>query len=292
MYSYRAFGLGIHSEFPLFDLPVEAAAQDVTIKRERIDTSQTETEAPYPYLKLTHQEAIFALDGVGCFRVTDGCRIDVDPNLEADPAQMQGYLLGNALAVLLYQRKRLLLHASVISFNWRGVAFLGDSGAGKSSIAAAFMARGHKLLVDDLASIDLVEDNAWVDPGFPYIKLSNDALGLFASNPEQLVFMEEIDEKKSYLIKALSNSNRIPLEQIFVIKPGEEVVLESFNSQQALLELMRYSIPPSMVRLNHVAHFERCVELIKHTRVCGLVRPESLSQLSRLVELVENYLDH
>jgi hypothetical protein len=276
----------------LFDLPVQVADQDVTIRKKRIQLGPVEGDVPYPYIKLTLQEAVFTLEGVGRFRVSDGCRIDVDPDSDADPAQLQGYLLGNALAVLLYQRKRLLLHASVVSINRRGVAFLGDSGAGKSSIAAAFLAKGYKLLVDDLASIDVVENSAWVDPGFPYIKLSNDALGLFASNPAQLVFMEEIDEKKSYLIEELSNGNRVALEQIFVIKSGEEVVLEPFNAQQALLELMRYSIPPSMVRLNHAAHFERCVELVKCTRVFGLRRPGSISQLSQLVDRVEMSISH
>lgn len=290
MYSYRAYGLGIHSEFLLFDLPVQFAAQDVTIRKKRIQLGPVEADVPYPYLKLTLQEAVFALDGVGRFRVSDGCRIDVDPDSEADPAQLQGNLLGNALAVLLYQRKRLLLHASVVSINRRGVAFLGDSGAGKSSIAAAFLAKGYKLLVDDLASIDMVENSAWVDPGFPYIKLSNDALGLFASNPEQLVFMEEVDEKKSYLIEELSNGNRIALERIFVIKSGVEVGLEPFNAQQALLELMRYSIPPSMVRLNHVAHFKRCIELIRIIQVQGIKRPLSLAHLSDLVTKVEEII--
>jgi hypothetical protein len=274
----------------LFDLPVQFAAQDVTIRKKRIQLGPVEADVPYPYFKLTLQEAVFALDGVGRFRVSDGCRIDVDPDSEADPAQLQGYLLGNALAVLLYQRKRLLLHASVVSINRRGVAFLGDSGAGKSSIAAAFLAKGYKLLVDDLASIDMVENSAWVDPGFPYIKLSNDALGLFASNPDQLVFMEEVDEKKSYLSEELSNGNRIALERIFVIKSGEEVVLEPFNAQQALLELMRYSIPPSMVRLNHVAHFKRCIELIRIIQVHGIKRPLSLAHLSDLVTKVEEII--
>lgn len=290
MYSYRAYGLGIYSEFPLFDLPVQAVAQDVTIFRGRIESVTTYTGTKYPYLKLDLREAVFAVEGIGRYQVSDGCRIVVDPDIGAEETQVTSYLLGNALALLLYQRKRLMLHACVVSINQKAVAFLGDSGAGKSSIAAAFIVKGHNLLVDDLASVDMDAGIFWVDPGFPFIKLSSDALNLFPSNPEQLVYIDEIEDKALYRIENQINSLRVPLQHVFIIKRGEEVVLEPLNLQQALVELVRFSIPPSMVKLNHVAHFERLVEMVKGVLVHGLRRPESLSHLPRLVSSVEEII--
>lgn len=287
MYCYRAYGLGIHSEFSIFDLPVQEAAQDVAIIREELEAVRGEGEAPYPYIRLNGQEAIYTLEGLGCFRVSGGRQISVDPHPDADRGDLVSSLVGNALALLLYQRKRLLLHASVVSINRTGVAFLGDSGAGKSSIAAAFLANGHKLLVDDLASIDINAGNAWIYPGFPYIKLSNDALSMLSPNPERLVFKDKIDDKGIYLLDDFANGDRVPLSQIYVIRSGAEVILKQLNSQRALFELMRYSIPPSMVKQNHAVHFRRCLELLKNILVYGLERPESLDQLSYLVTKVE-----
>lgn len=290
MYSYRAYGLGIHSEVPLFDMPVQTVVQDVTIVREKIDVNSVEVRAAFPYLKLDAQEAIFAVDGVGRFRVMDGRRIVVDPESDAGERLVQSFLLGNALALLLYQRKRLLLHASVISINQKGVAFLGDSGAGKSSIAAAFLANGHKLLVDDLASIEVEAGEAWINPGFPSIKLGKDALSLFTSDPDKLLFIDTVEDKTLYRIKEWNVSNRELLQNLFIIKTGEEVAIEPINSQQALLELMRFSVPPSMVKLKQATHFVRCVELLKKVQIHSMRRPESLAHLRSLVTTVEEFI--
>lgn len=288
MYSYHAYGLGIYSSLPLFNLPVKQdVREDVFIDVDAIEVITGMGTEVYPYEKLSSQEAVFNISGVGRFQVLEGSKINIDPALESNQWQVQRYLLGPAMAILLYQRDRLVLHASAISLNGKGVAFLGDSGAGKSSIAAAFLAHGYKLLVDDLVSINIDAGTAWVDPGFPYIKLSHEAINVIDLNPEQLESMDLVDGKVSYRIDHLAHGERVLLKAIYIILPGEEVNLERFNSQQALFELMRYSIPVSMVKLNHVAHFERCVELVNCVGVYGLRRPESLTHLSQLVEKVE-----
>jgi hypothetical protein len=288
VYFYQAYGLGIHSELPLFDLPVQKnIKKDVMIYVDDIPVNPSKDISADPYERVTPQEAVYSIDGVGRFRVLAGREIAVHPAPESDQWQAQRYLLGLAMAFLLYQRGRLVLHASAISMDGYGVAFLGDSGAGKSSIASAFLAQGHKLVVDDITSIAVNSSSAWIDPGFPYIKLSIAAKEMVALNPEHLEFMDFVDDKASYRIGRLASNERIQLNNMYVIQPGDEVGLERFNSQQALFELMRYSIPVRMVRMNHVAHFERCVELLKYVQVYGLRRPQSLSQLSRLVNLVE-----
>jgi len=48
---------------------------------------------------------------------------------------------------------------------------LGDSGHGKSSLAACFLAAGHRLLTDDLLVIGESGDYLMAHPGPPRIKL-------------------------------------------------------------------------------------------------------------------------
>lgn len=291
VYSYQAFGLGICSQIPLFNLPVkQEVKKDVEIKVGAVDVRQDKDLSVSPYEKLTPREAVFSIGGVGRFRVFAGNQVMVYPAAGSDQRQVQRYLVGPVMALLLYQRNHLVLHASAVSMNGHGIAFLGDSGAGKSSIAAAFLARGYKLVVDDIVSVDIDLGDAWAEAGFPYIKLSDEAKDTLALKPEQLVFMDLVDGKASYFLKHLASGERVRLLDICVIQFGEEVVLERYSSQQALFQLMRYSIPSSMVKVNHVAHFERCVELVKHTQIYGLVRPESLAELARLVDVVETNL--
>ncbi len=58
-------------------------------------------------------------------------------------------LLNQVLPLVLSRRGRLVLHASAIGWHGQVAAFMGRSGAGKSTIAAACAARGAMVVTDD-----------------------------------------------------------------------------------------------------------------------------------------------
>jgi len=62
-------------------------------------------------------------------------------------------LVGIGLGLLLHRRGVTCLHGSVVSLNGRTIALLGDSGAGKSTAAAALVAHGGTLVSDDIAAL-------------------------------------------------------------------------------------------------------------------------------------------
>jgi hypothetical protein len=55
------------------------------------------------------------------------------------------------------------------------VLFLGDSGKGKSTLAASFLRRGAALISDDLCAIELDRPGARILPAYPRLKLCHDA---------------------------------------------------------------------------------------------------------------------
>jgi HPr kinase/phosphorylase len=55
----------------------------------------------------------------------------------------------------------LSIHASCIAFGERGLLIRGRSGAGKSALALALMARGAALVADDLTLVDLRSGQLW-----------------------------------------------------------------------------------------------------------------------------------
>jgi len=63
---------------------------------------------------------------------------------------LQVYLLGHALSFALVKQGFEPLHATAVVIEGKAIAFLGDSGFGKSTLAAAFLDAGHTLLTDDL----------------------------------------------------------------------------------------------------------------------------------------------
>lgn len=62
--------------------------------------------------------------------------------------------LGMNLQMALAQRRYLLLHASVVERDGRGLLLSGVSGAGKSTLAALLMTRGWRLMGDEFALVD------------------------------------------------------------------------------------------------------------------------------------------
>jgi hypothetical protein len=79
----------------------------------------------------------------------DASRVDVRPAKDTPPETTRHLLLNQVLPLVLSRRGRLVLHASAISRDGRVAAFIGRSGAGKSTMAAACAAAGAAVVTDD-----------------------------------------------------------------------------------------------------------------------------------------------
>lgn len=98
---------------------------------------------------------IFTSPLAGAYR----CRPDaiaVTPHLHADPAEVAAMLIATALPAALWLQGRYVLHAAAVRLPGRAaaIAIAGPSGIGKSTLAAALVARGAALLADDSVALD------------------------------------------------------------------------------------------------------------------------------------------
>ena len=78
---------------------------------------------------------------------------------EVSQAEIRMCLLGPIIGFVLHLRGTPCLHASAVAIDGRAVAFLGHSGAGKSTTAAAFIRRGFRALTDDVLALDEKKDS-------------------------------------------------------------------------------------------------------------------------------------
>ena len=109
------------------------------------------------------------------FLVADGCRVVVEP-LGGSKADVHSLLVGPVLAAVLQQRGVTTLHASSVATTAGAVAFLGNRGAGKSSLAWALMKAGYPMMADDVTGIVAKDGRLWAVPGYPRMRLLGDAL--------------------------------------------------------------------------------------------------------------------
>lgn len=104
--------------------------------------------------------------GVGTLRVgSNEGAVELVPVDGAPPEVVARIRDGAAKAFVRHVRGELTLHASAVAFGDRAIAFVGDSGAGKSTIAAHLCARhGASLVSDDLLFVDMRGDDLIVTP--------------------------------------------------------------------------------------------------------------------------------
>ncbi len=93
---------------------------------------------------------LFLIPETAIYCIEDGARITVAPLAGADADKVRVYLLGTCMGALLMLRRMLPLHGSAVVIDGRAYSFLGDSGVGKSTLAAALVHRGYPFLSDDV----------------------------------------------------------------------------------------------------------------------------------------------
>ena len=98
------------------------------------------------------------ISGVCECLIARGRKIVYAPFPGVDPRIAEAHLWGLPLAALLHQREVLHFHASSFVWEEMGILVFGQSGAGKSSLATAFLNDGAITLSDDLSPICFVDN--------------------------------------------------------------------------------------------------------------------------------------
>ncbi len=176
---YKAFGLRLTSPVALpLQAPMSAHAKpDVTICFGEIPLSALCGEERI--WRITRNEFWLTVNEVARYYVADGCRIVVEPT-GGNAHDIGVFLLGSVFAALLMQRNVVPLQASAVATDTGAVLFLGGSGAGKSSLLAAFAKRGYDMLADDVTGVFVSNGSAVALPAFPNIRLWADTLDALA----------------------------------------------------------------------------------------------------------------
>jgi hypothetical protein len=119
-------------------------------------------------------------NGIRCL-VEHGETVTIDPG---DPSQMAAarfFALSAGVGTLLHQRKYLPLHCAAIETPGGCVAFAGNAGDGKSTLAASFSGRGFKLFTDDRLTLHARPDAPYLaTPSLPVLHLFDEGAGLQA----------------------------------------------------------------------------------------------------------------
>lgn len=175
-HAYSAYGLRFRSELPLpFGAAQDCGDADVVVRRGAVPQVPAECAATRLPWQASPGRFLLEVDGVARYLVRGGREIWVQPAHRSEDG-VAAFLLGSVLGACLQQRGVLTLHASAMEMGNGAVLFAGVSGAGKSTIAAALLERGYRLLADDVTGIVIDGGDPTALPAFPALRLWADVL--------------------------------------------------------------------------------------------------------------------
>jgi hypothetical protein len=292
MYSYTLYGLHVQATLPLPELPSvpTSTPADVKITLEDLSPVPDSDSKSGLYVSEKSDEVRYHWTDFGSFVVRSGREILYDPLPGVSENAVRLPLLGVVMGTLLHQRGFFTLHASAVSINDNTVAFIGQKGAGKSTIAAAFHTRGHPLITDDVLALDpCPEGSISVLPAFPQIKLLPDAAQALNCEARTLQSSRDVFEKR--LVDAAESfiSHPAPLKHIYLLAEGPQLNTDQLTGGMAFKTLMSQTYAPRFLGPStSTAHaFKRCQQIASTIPLSKLTRPLDFSQLNDVLNLIE-----
>lgn len=290
MLTYYAFGLNFESDIELSPFTVaDAKTSDVRIIKGAVSEAGIEAAiVNKPFMQSSPNKLWLHIPNIARFYVADGNTIVVEPMKGADMQSVKLFLLGSCMGAIMYQRNRLVIHGNAIRFGDECVIFAGASGVGKSTLAAAFVKRGYRILADDLSVID---EYGCVQPSYPQLKLWSDTakkLEIDTSNLEQIRLQVE---KYAYPLKKEFYTKPLPVKALYILNHHnqENFIVEPLVGIKKFEPLKTHSYRGGYLEglgLN-AKHLTLCASVANKIDISRMTRPRVGFKLDELIELIE-----
>jgi hypothetical protein len=302
---YGVYGIAIVSDVPL-DLPqyeagglgnVECRTASASAFEEAAQTAADDRGAApwHRVASLADGSTYVSWDRVGEFIVSaDGRRITCRRASGSSLESFQVYMLGQALSFALVKQGFEPLHATAVVVDGGAVAFLGESGFGKSSLAACFLEAGCRLLTDDLLVLQRSSAQVFAFPGPPRIKLFPQIARRFLGGDFSPVPMNGGTGK---LILPISDRLRcavpVPITALFAVEAPRDacrrdhVSIEPLSPRGAFIQLVKSTFNRRLVTASRLQRqLQIMADVAGDVPVATLSYPRSVDRLADVRQAV------
>ena len=205
-------------------------------------------------------------------------------------------LLDQVMPLVLARRGRLVLHASAVALPEGAVGFLGETGRGKSTIAASFAGEGHPLISDDCLIILERNGGLEVISSYPGMRLLPNVIPtvlgkeLPAARVAHYTYKQRIgpnDTRVSFAESAVPLRRLYCLARAEEVDPSSDVTITRLAFGDAFIALVQAAFQldcHDKARLR--GSFEACGRVSRQPLLHRLAYPRELSLLPRVREAV------
>ena len=242
-----------------------------------------------------NDEYVVRFPGLADFILSkNGLNVTAYPELDISKQTIQHLYLNQIVPLSRSCQFKLTLHGSAIEIDNYSVGFIGESGRGKSTLAASFSTSGYRFLSDDGFLLEEIDSQYIVQPNHPSIRLLEDSSQ--ALIPETIRYTPPIDytsKSRFYSDKQmLFCKDASPLRYVYFLGEGDtdQVSITQVAGCEAVIELERHSFLLDMEdRKMLIKHFELLSALAKHPIFFRLDYPRCYEVLPDVHKAIINH---
>ena len=298
VHDYRAYGLHIRSEIEVpFAVSAAEAEPDLTVRVGNVPASLSGSTRAWAGWQAAPDRLLLNVDRTARYLITErGREVVVDPVADGDGA-IGPFLLGSVLGACLQQRGRLTLHASAIETDAGAVLFAGRRGVGKSTLLAAFLDRGYRMLADDVSAVAPGPDGRpEVFGAFPHIRLWADAMERLGWSRKKRALEEVRGPRRKWCVPVERfRDGPLAVRAVFVLASGDgqSIAIQPAPVSAAFASLVEQTYRPRLMRELGLErpHFRMVGSVVRHAQIVRARRPRNGFQLDALADRIGEYLE-
>jgi hypothetical protein len=208
---------------------------------------------------------------------------------EAD-GLLENFFVHHVVSQILVKEGIESLHGTVLEKNGRGILLTGDAGYGKSTLAAALLANGFRLVTDDLVVIDQCQSSVSCRRGVSRLKLMADSYQFFEPRHDYAI---ECNGKRILHFSNEIAETSVALIDWYFLKPPErraevkEIQICDLRRSEIFTQLVAntYNLI-SVSRDRYVRHMHWCSRIANSIKASSLTIPTGLNFVKTTADLI------
>jgi hypothetical protein len=230
--------------------------------------------------------------GLAEFEVSsDGRRIVGFPAPNISDATVEHLYLNQVLPLALSRSGKLVVHACAVEVNGSALVFMGDTGRGKSTLAAAFAIAEYRFLSDDCLVVAAEGGEFFALPSHPSIRLWSDSHGRLLNSDAAIAPPVSYTSKGRFLAGnglAYCDEAR-PLRAAYVLGAGEAISIDirKLSGANSLVALATNAfVLDTEDRPKIAAHFQVLAQLANEIPCFQLDYPRNFADLPQVIDAI------
>lgn len=217
----------------------------------------------------------------------DASKVTCSPAPGVSEETSEHLFLNQVLPLVLSKRGKLVFHASAVEVPEGAIAFLAETGRGKSTLAASFALHGYRFLTDDGLVVESDGDGYQVMPSHPSIRLWKDSQKMLADPDARTAPPLHFTSKVRFLAgEGLAHCDQTrPLRRAYFLGDGsaQEIVFRRLCASEALIEWVKHSFLLDVEDRSMVGrHFDQVAKLANRVPCYHLDYPRRFEDLGCL----------